>query len=696
MNTPSDAKTNRLIHETSPYLQQHARNPVDWYPWGPEAISAAKSLDRPIFLSIGYSACHWCHVMEHESFEEAEIAGRMNDCFINIKVDREERPDLDQIYMTAVQALTGRGGWPMSVFLTPNLKPFFGGTYWPPNARMGMPGFRDIVEKVHEVWESRRSDVFRTADELTNAVRTHSSVDVEPSPLNESILQQAMSQLLRSADREHGGFGRAPKFPHPMDLQVLLRMAVRFNEKDAQQISTFTLDKMARGGIYDHLGGGFHRYSTDAYWLAPHFEKMLYDNALLVGSLLDAFQLTGDKPFAHVVRETCDYVLREMTLTDGGFCATQDADSEGEEGKYFVWSQDEVLSILGTDDGSIFCKCYDVTPQGNWEGKTILNRNRSHVDSATTLNLSEDELDLILARCRKKLFDVRSKRIAPGRDDKVLVSWNGLMISALARAGRTLDECRYTTAAVNAASFLRSSLVDDDNRLMHSYKDGQTKARAFLDDYACLINGLVDLYQTTFDASQLDWACALADQMLELFEDRDAGGFFYTPHDHETLITRQKDSQDGATPSGNGMAVFALLRLGRLCSRENFTSAGVKTLELLSGQMARVSLASGQALMALDDWLGPSDDVIIVDGTTPATSQPFIDLLRQHFLPHLMMARKHATSAGAVSLEASFAGKSARDSEPTVYICQRGICQEPITQLSHLKEFVSNRMRLDL
>ncbi|MEX0726516.1 MAG: thioredoxin domain-containing protein [Planctomycetaceae bacterium] len=693
MSTTPPAKTNRLVHETSPYLQQHARNPVDWYPWGPEALAAAKSLDRPIFLSIGYSACHWCHVMEHESFEDAGIAGRMNECFINIKVDREERPDLDQIYMTAVQALTGRGGWPMSVFLTPDLKPFFGGTYWPPNARMGMPGFRDIVEKVHDVWQSRRPDVFRTADELTTAVRTHSSPNEEPSPLNETILQQALTQLLRSADREHGGFGRAPKFPHPMDLQVLFRASVRFNNDDARQVAVFTLDKMSRGGIYDHLGGGFHRYSTDAYWLAPHFEKMLYDNALLIGSLLDAFQLTGNNDFARVVREASDYVLREMTLPEGGFCSTQDADSEGEEGKFFVWTQDEVLAVLGSDDGPIFCECYDVTPGGNWEGKTILNRKRTHAESATTLKLGETELESILARCREKLFDVRSQRIAPGRDDKVLVAWNGLMISALSRAARTLNEPRYKTAAVNAANFLRESLVDQDNRLMHGYKDGVAKSRAFLDDYACLINGLLDLYQTTFDGGPLDWACSLADQMLALFADTDAGGFFFTPHDHESLITRQKDSQDGATPSGNGMAAFALLRLGRLCSREDFTEAAVKTLELLSGQMSRISLASGQSLMALDDWLGPSDEIVVVDGDDPAASEPFIDLLRQTFLPNAVVARKTAASATATSLAASFTGKDAIDGRPTVYVCQRGSCQAPITELVHLKDFVSTRLR---
>ncbi len=690
-NSPvAPSPPNRLIHETSPYLQQHAQNPVDWYPWGPEALETSRKLDRPIFLSIGYSACHWCHVMEHESFEDVEIAGLMNRFFINIKVDREERPDLDQIYMTAVQALTGRGGWPMSVFLTPDLKPFFGGTYWPPIARMGMPGFRDIVEKVNDVWHARKADVFRTADELTAAVQSQSSPDAEPTALEPAILHQALNQLLRGADRQHGGFGRAPKFPHPMDLQVLLRCGLRFHEDDAIAVATFTLDKMSRGGIYDHLGGGFHRYSTDAYWLAPHFEKMLYDNALLVGTLLDAYQSTANADYARIVRETCDYVIREMTLPAGGFCSTQDADSEGEEGKFFVWSEAEILTLLGPDEGPIFCECYDVTSRGNWEGHTILNRVRTHAESAQRLQISEPALDEILHRCRQKLFDVRDRRIHPGRDDKVLVSWNGLMISAFARAARILREPRYALAASSAVRFLRESLVDEQHRLMHGFKDGQCRNRAFLDDYGSLIHGLVDLYHTQFEEQHLDWACELADQMLELFADRAAGGFFFTPHDHETLIARQKDSQDGATPSGNGIASFALLRLGRLCNRDDYIAASVKTLELLSGQMAQISLASGQALAALDDWLGPSYEVVLVDGDDPRASEPYLNLLHSRFLPTLVLARRQTAAASDGVLSTTVAGKKAINGLPTIYICQRGTCYAPIADLQSLEQVITN------
>ncbi|HTI52356.1 MAG TPA: thioredoxin domain-containing protein, partial [Planctomycetaceae bacterium] len=414
---------NRLLHETSPYLQQHAYNPVDWHPWGTEALAKARELDRPIFLSIGYSACHWCHVMEHESFENEAIARLMNERFINIKVDREERPDLDQIYMNAVQLMTRRGGWPMSVFLTPALKPFFGGTYWPPESRMGMPGFREILVKVSEAWQARRSDVERGADELTDAVRQIAAHVGDASELDETLLRRAMQRLLSLTDRRHGGFGGAPKFPHAMDLRLLLRCWQRFGDGDALDAARLTLDKMAAGGIYDHLGGGFHRYSTDERWLVPHFEKMLYDNALLVPAYLEAHQATGDPDYARVARETLDYVLCEMTQPQGGFYSTQDADSEGVEGKYFVWSEAEVEQILGPDDARVFNDAYDVTRDGNWEGQNILNRSGSDPQSHQDRGTGDEELAQVLARCRRKLFEVRSRRIAPGRDDKVLVSW---------------------------------------------------------------------------------------------------------------------------------------------------------------------------------------------------------------------------------------------------------------------------------
>ncbi|HTN02495.1 MAG TPA: thioredoxin domain-containing protein, partial [Planctomycetaceae bacterium] len=423
---------NRLAQETSPYLLQHANNPVDWRAWNEASLAEAKLADKPIFLSIGYSACHWCHVMEHESFENPDIAALMNDWFVNIKVDREERPDLDQIYMAAVIAMTQSGGWPMSVFLTPDLKPFFGGTYWPPESRWGRPGFRQILSAVHEAWQNRREALLEQAEQLTEAVVAAGRPQHPAGALSEETLRNALKVLVRSVDRENGGFGSAPKFPHPMDLRLLLRLWRRFGSEDALAATTLTLDKMARGGIYDHLGGGFARYSTDERWLAPHFEKMLYDNALLVPVYLEAHQITGRADFATVARETLDYVLWEMTRPEGGFYSTQDADSEGEEGKFFVWSQGEIEEALDEHEVAAFCACYDVTPQGNWEHKTILNRPEPPERQAARLGLSPSVLEPLLAGCRAKLFALRAERIAPGRDEKILASWNGLMIAACA------------------------------------------------------------------------------------------------------------------------------------------------------------------------------------------------------------------------------------------------------------------------
>jgi uncharacterized protein len=680
---------NRLIHETSPYLRQHAQNPVDWYPWGPEALSAAKKLDRPIFLSIGYSACHWCHVMEHESFENETIAAVMNAHFICIKVDREERPDLDQIYMNAVQLMTRRGGWPRSVFLTPDLKPFFGGTYWPPETRMGMAGFHEILLKVQAAWVARRGELNHSAEELTAAVREIAAMAGERSVLDESLLRGAMQRLISIADRRHGGFGGAPKFPHSMDIRLLLRCQKRFSDPDALAVSRLTLDKMAGGGIYDHLGGGFHRYSTDERWLAPHFEKMLYDNALLVPAYLEAFQATGEADYARVVRETLDYVLREMTQPEGGFCSTQDADSEGEEGKFFVWSQDEIDRLLGPDDARLFKYCYDVTPEGNWEEKTILNRPKPHAQAAKVLGVEEAKLSEALARCRQKLLDVRSRRIPPGRDDKVLVSWNGMMISAFAAAAQVLGDERYAKAAREAADFLLRTMRTKDGTLRHSYKDGQARYNAYLDDYACLIDGLFDLYQATFEARYLDDAVALAEKMIALFHDDRDEGFFYTSSDHEELIARNKEAHDGSTPSGNSMAAWTLLRLGRLCGRSDFEETAVSTLEFLSSVLAQSPTAAAQALLALDFLLGPTQEVAIIDGTRPEESTEVLQTLHRRFLPNKIVIRKSAAISDEqlpATLAPLLKGKVSRGGNATIYLCDHGTCGLPVIGVQGLEE----------
>jgi uncharacterized protein len=685
-------KLNRLAHETSPYLQQHARNPVDWYPWGPEALEAARSLDRPIFLSIGYSACHWCHVMEHESFENPAIAAVMNANYINIKVDREERPDLDQIYMSAVTALTGRGGWPMSVFLTPKLEPFYGGTYWPPEARMGMPGFGDVLERVHEAWQERRAEVELGAAELTEAVSRISQSYAAPESLDVSLLEVAEETRLRITDRVHGGFGSAPKFPHPMDLRLLLRTWKRFGRAEACDIAPLTLDKMAAGGIYDHLGGGFHRYSTDDRWLVPHFEKMLYDNALLGSAYLDAFQATGEPRYALVVRETMDYVLREMTHPEGGFYSTQDADSEGEEGKFFVWTKREIESVLDSEESRVFCYCYDVTPEGNWEGHNILNRVKTSAQAARVLGLAENELERLFASARQKLFDRRENRVHPGRDEKILAGWNGLMIAAMARAGRVLGEPRFSAGAARSAAFLLERLRTPEGRLLHVFKDGKSRLAAYLDDYACVIDALAEIYQTTFDPRFLTAASELTADLIGRFSDESAGGFFYTAHDHEALITRSKDLHDNATPSGNGMAAYALLRLARLCGREDFDAAARGTLEMLSGEMARVTMGCGQALLALDDLLGPSYELVLVDGRSPAESEDASRAINARFLPNAVLARQSPDVDDSIAhlLGPTLAGKKAVDGQPTLYVCERGTCRSPVAGLPAIEEMLGS------
>ncbi len=693
-DTARRAEPNRLGQETSPYLLQHAYNPVDWYPWGPEALELSRKLDKPIFLSIGYSACHWCHVMEHESFENPEIAALMNQHFINIKVDREERPDLDQIYMTAVQLMTGRGGWPMSVFLSPNLKPFFGGTYWPPAAQRGMPGFPDVLQGVHEAWSKRRQEVYESAERLTAAIVADSIPKGDPSPLTTDLIRNAATVLCQRADRREGGFGGAPKFPHSMDLRVLLRAWKRFGDQDALAVVTLTLDKMAAGGIYDHLGGGFHRYSTDTRWLAPHFEKMLYDHALLVPLYLEAWQATHNPDYLRVVRETLDYVIREMTHPDGGFYSTQDADSEGVEGKFFVWSEAEILSILGPDAGRIFCVCYDVSPHGNWEETNILNRRKTHAQAAQTLNIPEAELEELLAQCRQKLFAVRSQRIWPGRDEKILTSWNGLMLSAFAQSAQVLSEPRYAAAAQRAADFLLTTLKQPDDRLWHAFKDGKARLNGYLDDYACAIDGLIDVFQAVQDPQYLSAATRLAEQLRSQFEDPAAGGFFYTSHDHEELIARQKDVQDNATPSGNSMAATALLRLGRLTGRSDFETVAERTLNLLSPVAQRYPSAAGQTLAAIDFWLGPTFEIALIEGTASGSgSAEMLRTIHDSFIPNKVVAIRSASMNDA-DLPAELAllkGKPSRGGQTTAYICEHGTCGMPRVGVEALAQALSKK-----
>ena len=683
--TDSDRpQTNRLAKETSPYLLQHASNPVDWYPWGDEAFETARQENRPIFLSVGYSACHWCHVMEHESFEDEDIARLLNENFISIKVDREERPDVDQIYMTAVQLITRRGGWPMSVFMTPDGKPFYGGTYWPPTSRMGMPGFRDIILKLSDYWKNKRDEVDTSADQLVEAIQEMSSPIFQSTTLEKETSRKAIDSLLQTADRKHGGFGGAPKFPHSMDLRLLLRGYQKFGNEECLSVVKTALDKMLNGGIYDQLGGGFHRYSTDAYWLVPHFEKMLYDNALLVPAYTEAWQVTKNEEYKRAVQETLQYVEREMTSVEGGFFSTQDADSEGEEGKFFVWTVQEIQEVIGEENAKVFNAVYDVSKGGNWEGKNILNRPRSTSVVAEELEINEGELFESLQKSREKLFQHRSKRIAPGRDEKILASWNGMMIAAMAQAGFVFSNEHWIALARQAAEFVLAKMRTDNGELLHSYKDDRARFQAYLDDYACTIEGLVELFQADGDEQHLVEAISLAEIMIERFLDEEHGGFFFTADNHEKLIARTKEIQDNAVPSGNGMAATALIKLGRLCDRQDFAQVAKETLEAFGEYLETRPAAAGQALIALDLLLGKSQEVVVVADSEKTANEDLINLIRTKFLPNavtVLPQKKTPTLTHGLT-----AGKSPVENGTRIYLCEAGACQQPAENEMELRQ----------
>ncbi len=673
---------NRLSTETSPYLLQHANNPVDWYPWSAEALARSRELDRPIFLSIGYAACHWCHVMEHESFENDSIAAALNASFVCIKVDREERPDLDQIYMNAVMAMTGRGGWPMSVFLTPDLRPFYGGTYWPPTSRYNMPGFMQIISGVSDAWKSRRDELLDQAERLTEHVQELCTAGLSNrgATLNVELLRSAAQALERAFDREYGGFGGAPKFPHPMDLRVLLRQCQRQPNESLLHVVTHTLNRMAEGGMYDHLGGGFHRYSVDARWLVPHFEKMLYDNALLAVAYLEAHLLTGRDDFRRVVVETCDYVLREMTDELGGFYSTQDADSEGVEGKFYVWTPAEIESILGPERVRTFCAVYDVSPQGNFDHANILNTsNKSIAAWAQQWGREEADLRRELSECRALLLTERVKRVPPLLDDKVIVSWNGFMIDALAQAGAALNEPRYLAAATRAAEFILQHMRDEDGRLRHVWRLGQSRYAAYLDDYAAIAHALVSLYEATFEPRWIDEAVGLCERVLAEFADSNEGGFFYTADQHEKLIARVKDVQDSSVPSGNALAATVLTRLGKLTGRDDFLQAAERTLKASTEFIRRAPSAAGQMLIAADLWLGPTVEVVVAgDADWPR-------LLHSPFWPRRVLAQANSTAKQS-SLQSLVNDRPAIDGQPTLYVCEQFACQSPVVGLDAIEQ----------
>jgi uncharacterized protein len=688
--------TNRLIDETSPYLLQHAHNPVDWYPWGEEALNRARSEDKPVLLSVGYSACHWCHVMERESFENEEIARLMNESFICVKVDREERPDIDHIYMNAVQMMTGQGGWPMTVFLTPDGKPFYGGTYYPPEDRYGRPGFPRVLQAITEAWRERRDEVERQSGDMVAHMREMSEVNLPEAPVTPELFDRAYQRLRTTYDDRLGGFGGAPKFPQPMMLDFLLRYAHRTKREEPLKMATFTLERMAMGGIYDQLGGGFHRYSTDEYWLAPHFEKMLYDNAQLAQSYLRAYQVTGDGFFRRVAEETLDYVRREMTSPAGGFYSAQDADSEGEEGKFFVWTEAEVKEVLGEEDAALFGRLYDVTPRGNWEGKTILNLSTPPDAFARSLGVQPEVYEARLAEMRRKLLERREARVKPGRDEKILTSWNGLMLAAFAEAAAVLDRADYRQTAENNAEFVLRELYHE-GRLMRTgkfvtvtnegargrggdWEKEQFKVApipGFLEDYAFYADGLLHLYEATFDWRWLDSARELTNTMLELFADGE-GLFYSTPQDGETLVERPRDFMDNAIPSGNSVAVAVLLRLAVLFGDQEYHRAASRILRKTRGLLEQHPSAFGRLLCAADCYVGPVRELGIIGPPDDEGTQALLRAARQTYQPNLVMASCDVEVLRKQEVPI-LADRPTVDELPTAYLCENYACQQPTT-----------------
>lgn len=689
----SERPANRLAAETSPYLLQHARNPVDWFPWGPDALARAKLLDRPIFLSIGYAACHWCHVMERESFEDEATAAVLNAHFVPVKVDREERPDLDQLYMGAVQAMTGQGGWPMSVFLTPDGRPFFGGTYFPDTPRHGMPSFRQVLEGVRQAWTTQRTQVEEAGSRLVAALvdaQRAAPADGEVPPA--TVLAEAAAGIEASFDAVHGGWGRAPKFPQPMTVALLLRRHLVTGDARPLEIARASLDAMAAGGIRDQLGGGFHRYATDERWLVPHFEQMLYDNAQLARVYLHAWALTGDEAYREVATGTLDYLLRELRTDDGGFAASQDADTNGEEGATFVWTAAEVREALG-DAAPLFAAAYGVTDAGNWEGRTILSRVRGDAELAERFGLDAGDVRARLATARAVLHDRRRRRPQPARDDKVLAGWNGLAIGALADAARLLaahdgeEAAPYREAAIGAAEAVLGGLLGADGRLRRSWKDGRASADGVLEDHALLAEGLLALYEATHDERWFRASAGLADAMLDRFADP-AGGFYDTAADGETLIVRPRDLQDNAVPSGNAMAVTVLLRLGALTGTGRYLAAAERALALVGPYLARYPTGFAQWLVALETYhAGITEVAIVGDPERPAT-RALVRVADREFAPFRVLA---VTGDPAASVVPLVHDRFELNGRPTAFVCRGFACRQPVHEPEALAALLVER-----
>ena len=682
-------KPNRLIEETSPYLQQHAYNPVDWHPWGDEALRKSRDQDKPILLSVGYSACHWCHVMERESFEDPETAHLMNRLFINVKVDREERPDIDAIYMNYVQMTTGAGGWPLTVFLTPQQVPFYGGTYFPPVDHYGRPSFRRVLEQTSIAYQGRRSDLDKMAPEIISRLEQAVRFDAAESALTPQILEDSYRELSGRFDSRHGGFGSAPKFPSTMALSFLLRYHSRTGSKGALEMACTSLNEMARGGIFDQIGGGFHRYTVDERWLVPHFEKMLYDNALLARLYLQAFQLTKDPFYQEIVEQVLEYVQREMTDPAGAFYSSQDADSEGEEGRFYVWSKKEIEEALGGAQAKLFCDFYGVTSSGNFEGSNILNQRYSLTDFGRSVRRDPEEMSLDLKRWRNQLFEIRSRRVWPDRDEKALAGWNGMMLTAFAEAAFVLKRSDFCQTAENNARFLVNGLMPD-GALLRSWRSGVAKVNAFAEDYATVTEGLLTLFEVTGCSEWLAHANRLMRRQYELFRDPEQGDFFFTASDHETLLVRHKEHMDNATPSGNSTTCLNLLRLSRLLGEDEYQRDAERMLRGKSLAMSKHPLAFGYWLQALDHYLGPVQEIVVVGEAEGRDC--LLDPLRQEFLPNRILVQSDGVPGSKFQVSGLdlplLQHRDMIGGKATLYLCEDNVCRQPMTEMREVEGFL--------
>ena len=674
---------NRLIDETSPYLLQHANNPVDWYPWGEEALSRARNEDKPILLSIGYSACHWCHVMERESFENDAIAELMNQHFVNIKVDREERPDLDAVYMEAVQMLTGSGGWPMTVFLTPECKPFYGGTYFPPVDRHNMPGFPRLLETVAQAYRNSNSEIQRVTGQLTEQMGRSANMPRSTGALDESILHNSYNQLATNFDYQNGGVGSAPKFPQAMTLEILLRYYAHGHNDRARTMLDLTLEKMARGGIYDQIAGGFHRYSTDTYWLVPHFEKMLYDNALLARLYLHAWLSTGRALYRRITEETLDYVLREMTGEHGGFFSATDADSEGEEGKFFVWTPEEIEAVLGEEEAALFGSFFGVSQRGNFEGQNILNIPVKAADFAERQGIPLEHLMDVVRRGKGSLRVAREEREHPLLDDKALASWNGLMLRAFAEAGAALNRADYLEAAAKNANFLLREMRPE-GRLLRSYREGQAKLPGFLEDYSFVADGLLSLYEATFEGRWLDAAVELADEMIADFWYGPGECFYDTGRWHEELVVRPRDVFDNAQPCGGSVASDMLLRLSVITGNEDYAARAIAPLRSLAELMGRAPAGTGRWIAALDFYLSTPKEVAVIGPQEDPSTVALLREVNSRYLPNRVVVGAADEAAASATGLPLLEGRGMVNGRPTAYVCENYACQLPVTDAEAL------------